>query len=469
MWHRHLGAALLGVLAAASFVHAQERSFADQLLDRFGQKITLSRDAELKKTLVDRGLIPSDARSVTIDRAFMDRVVGNEAYWNEVRKVRYHVGDRIFVFKDGTRPHNRAEIKKINADGTYDVEVWDRTDATNPSSWIDAETGNAPGFDPKAVVRGDVKIVKMTHAEIDRANGYVDPGKGGDYLVAGLRDGADYDQDVDLVSPERDPELRKAVAYGTSVVDEWIKTGKLDLTLPADEAGRKAKLEEISKAHRMIFWDVYEHTGIAGSGGTGYPSNETTLIENGKRMIGSYKLAEVGKCSSRAQWVTAVIREVGRRIGLEIRGIRNSGHSRAILRVADGTRYGVDDYWRDYDRFAHLDTQPATYELFPDKGVLPEHQVPFASTAERKKLRAGGLSKPFFDRLEALTKGQPDPAKAVTTPEELVRRAREAGARAIGGDLTTRAPREPSRTRGVAALLEDRVQEATTRDRASRR
>src|SRR5690348_14544278 len=104
MWQRHLGAALLGVLATASFVHAQERSFADRLLDRFGQKVTLSKDPALKKELVERGLIPSDARTVTLDRAFMDRVVGNERYWNEVRKVRYHVGDRIFVVKDGTRP-----------------------------------------------------------------------------------------------------------------------------------------------------------------------------------------------------------------------------------------------------------------------------------------------------------------------------------------------------------------------------
>lgn len=463
---RLAGVALLGVLAATSFARAQDtRTLPEQLLGRFGQTVTLSRDPELKKTLWDRGLIASDTAKVTIDRAFMDRVVGNEAYWNDVRKIRYHVGDRIWVVKDPERPHSRAEIKKINADGTYDVEVWDRTSGAGTTGWVDPVTGVTPGYDPKTVTREDAKIVRMTHAEVDRLNGLVDPGKGGDYLVNGLLNGSDYAADVDLVSPERDPELRKAVEYGNGVVDEWLRSGKLDLTLPKDPVAAAEKLKEIASAQRQIFWDVYEKTRISGSGGTGYPSNDTTLIENGKRMIGSYKLCEVGKCSSRSQWVTAVIREIGRRIGLEMRGVRSSGHSKAHIRVADGSRYMVDDYWTDYEKFAPLDRAPSTFELFPDHGVLPEHSVPFASPARRRALLAGGLPKSFFERLEAATNAKP------LTAAELVRLAREGGARAIGADLVSRTPRAstPSRTPGLSGLLDERIHGATTPDRATRR
>jgi hypothetical protein len=56
------------------------------------------------------------------------------------------------------------------------------------------------------------------------------------------------------------------------------------------------------------------------------------------------------------------------------------------------------------------------------------------------------------------------------TAEELIEAARRGGASAIGADLTVRSGvRGPSNTRGASGLLEDRMKEATSTDRADER
>lgn len=391
----------LVVLALAPAVEAQP--LPERLLARFGETVDLGADRALRDELALRGVIASTANSVRIDRAFLTKLAGNEAFWNEVRRVRYRVGDRVFVRTTNEqgeeRITHRAEIARIE-DGIYVVNVWDPP-ATKTSAASHVE-------------RTNVRAVRVSHAELDSLNGFVDPGHGADYTVFGIKDGlyASYGPDVDLVSPSKDEALRSAVAWSNARVDDLIASGKLVLSLAGDRA--KA-LEEIARVQRDLIAEFFGRFNVTGE--PGYPSADAASVVDGRRLVGSYFRTKLASCTPKAEWMTAILREVGRRAGFDVRGTRTTLHSAMTIRTADGERFMMDPHQGVV--LAPLDDYDRNFVRFADAGPLPVDRTTFLDEAARIELRRG-VAPDFASRLAARERAPRSPglAEALTNRVE---------------------------------------------------
>jgi hypothetical protein len=492
---RAFAPALLAVLAVASLALGQDaKSLPETLLARFGQTVDLTNDADLKTQLYDKGLITKTAKKVMIDRPFIEHAVGTEAYFNEVRTIRYHVGDRIFV-KDATGEISaRAEIAAILPNGRYTVNVWDRftgneVEAPTLAGPVDPVTGLAPaGSTPAKLAiekpngktgivsdpapwlrRVNERAVVLTHKEVDALNGYVDPAPGESYLVNGYVDG-NYAENSDIVDLAKDKTLRDRVAAANKLADDMIKSGELDLALPAKAAKRPGALERIGAAQRKLIEAIFDANKMS----YGNPDSPAEFMVDGKRMVGRYLAAAEGKCTGQAMAVGAILREVGRRAGFDVRQIRANGHSFLTVMTGDARRYIMDpagtaltNWEAPWLKLANTDyvTDRGPYashyfnhlSFFADAGVVT---TKFLSMGKRAIASAGGVARDFLDRLDAKA-GLPAPpakAKAKGSADDMIAAARRGGSAAIGGDLVDRGPRSP----GMTSVLRGRVAERAT-------
>jgi hypothetical protein len=478
MFSRRFTGAIALAIALAGTALAQEPTLAEQLLDRFGQTVERTADPILFQTLYGRGLITKDTHSVKLDRELIEKVVGNQAYFNEVRKIRYHVGDRIFVKDASDELSIRAEIAKVNPDGTYSVKVWDRPSSETTTAVVngvvDPVTGLPPAGSSPAVLdvlqpdgslrsvidrapwltHWNERKVVLTHEQVDELNGYVDPAHGGSYLVNGFVSDS-YTTNGDVVDLTKDATLRERVVAANGLADVMIKSGELDLSLPADKSARPAALERIAAAQRKLVDAIFEANRME----YGNPDSPPAFMIGGRRMVGRYLAAAMGKCTGQAMALGAILREVGRRMGFDVRQIRASGHSFFVLVTGDMKRYLIDpagnalhvknDVWPLWLRFANLDftTDRGPYadhyfnhlSYFADEGVTPKDKTTFQSTPQRTDL-ARGASTEFLRRLDA---------KPTTGADRAVQRATRSG--------------------GMTATLERRVHDAHSVDRAEER
>ena len=442
---RKLTGALLVAIALSGVAVAQEKPLAEQPLDRFNQTVERADDPILFRTLYERGLVTKDTKSVTLDRGFVEKAVGNEAYFNEVRKIRYHVGDRVFVKDEGGELSVRAEIAKINPDGTYTVKVWDRPSSETTTATVNGEVDPVTGLPPAGsspatldVLQpdGSVKTVTdpapwlthwnerevvLTHSQVDELNGYVDPGHGGSYFVNGYVS-SNYTPNGDVVDLSKDATLRERVAAANELADGMIKSGELDLSLPANPSARPAAFARIAAAQRKLVDAIFEANRMK----YGDPDYATEFMLDGKRMVGRYLAAAEGKCTGQAMALGAILREVGRRVGFDVRQIRASGHSFLTLMTGDLKRFLIDPAgtalhesyptgdWTTWLKFANMDftTDRGPYasnyfqhlSFFADEGVAPSDATTFRNAAQRKALARGAPAN-LFDRTTTRTAG----------------------------------------------------------------
>jgi hypothetical protein len=379
---RRFAVALLWIALAASTAVAQDKgSLAERVLPYLGQTVDLSKDKDLAHDLYARGLLSGAAQSVTIDAAFLDRAVGSDRLYNETHSIRYRDGMRVFVRINGNVEY-RGQIEKTNDDGTYDVNVWER-----PSYWlvtpgvagtdVDPVTGNVPDDSTPDEVRvgPDVKngggdlvelrapwlerpnahVVKMTHAELDELNGFSDPGHGGAYRVRGLVGGV-VTADAHIVDFEQDATLKAKVADAQARADRMIESGELDLALPHDPAARAAKLDAISAAQRKLILEIFEANPL--------PYQTPAPVQGPDQLVGANFDKMAASCTGMTYAFGAILREVGRRVGFDLRGLLTSAHSLATIRTSNGDRFAFDpagavitgvEHWGPWARLANLD------------------------------------------------------------------------------------------------------------------
>lgn len=369
--------ALVASAAAPRAAFAQGEPLAMRLLERMGANIDLRSDPELKKELVDRGLIPRSASSVRVDPQLVERVVGNDRFLNETRGIRYRTGDRVFVNTNGNL-NVRGEIEGINADGTYRVRTWDRVESVNPPNIgdaVDPFTGRSrrgtppttirrPGatttetVDDPWLIRHNERTVTITHDEIDRLNGVVDPGEGGrEYSVNGY-----------VVNLEHDAVLKERVDAAMKAIDGLIASGRLDLTLPSDPDARAKKIAEITEFQVRLVMEIFKSNPMGYLRGTDAQRrwdrmhSDPEMRLGGRLMVGGVLKYAVGVCSDQTAALAAVMREVGRRVGFDVRVIHGAtidggGHNFMTFRLANGYRFIMDPSWH-----SQVDTPYAALE-----------------------------------------------------------------------------------------------------------
>lgn len=489
---RRAALAVLFSMFIGGIAQAQDRPLPEVLLQFLGQEVDLRANPELATQLASRGIIERSRSKVKVDAAFIERVLGNERYL-EFSNARYHPGDRVYVQENG-KTHYRAEIVSINDDGSYKVKVWDKLKSLEtPSSGkpVDPITGKVTDARNAPLTRvevpqpdGSVKIesllepwnerpnlreITVPHAELDRLNGKVDPK--GAYRVNGY-----------LVDSEKDVVLRKAIEVANRHVDQLIKDGKLDLTLPSDPAAAKAKIEQIAAIQREVIVHLFKTNEMSYTdhGKGGYwdqqydeMKKDQTFMVNGERLVGAVLKWGVGICTDQTAALNSIFREVGRRLGFDVRvvnGMYTGGyHNFEDVHTVDGKNFINDPSWHSQSStpwaalenidFATYDTRPWANRAFATFNEAVSEPTKFRDNAARSR-DAGDV---FLEKMLAADAQKRVAAGA--TPDAAVKAAIEAN-RAVLGDtnrLYASVVAQVSRTPGVAGALgnNDRLADRT--------
>jgi hypothetical protein len=508
-------AALIVVALAGPALADPPKSLLERLTERVGETLDVKKDAALIQEVVDRGLIERGRATLQVDASLLKRVIGNERY-RARQAVRYFVGDRILVEQNG-EINQRAEIAGVNKDGTYSVKVWDKYSGSyDPAVWddeqnadarpiIDALTGRLP--DPKKaewattidvtaadgtttqktmfepwLERPNERTITLTHDEVERLNGVRNPGSNGEsYMVNGF-----------LVDPKVDKVLAERIEGARQKLDDLIKSGKLDLTLPQDAKAANEKLGEISNVLRQYYLDMSEANRM------GYPDKpefqqlasqrdaDQTMRVNGQTLVGAMLKWGVGVCFEQTAALGAIGRAVGRVIGVDFLAvsgmISGGGHSYGKLRFPDGKSFLTDPSWLAQDAtrgtewlenidFATFDARHWSARQIRGVDEDMDHPTAFADPATRAKISSPVATTAFEDVLSAVVaqrmKGDAALTKTAAVRSTVLEFATEVPA---GTDRTVleakvaadaRGARGATVSTGITTLLDDRIHAAT--------
>ncbi len=497
--------AVVFALLLSGIARAQDRPLPELLLGHLGKTVDLKANPELATQLANRGLIERGRASLKVDAAFMERVLGNERYL-EFANTRYHPGDRVYVQENG-KTHYRAEIVGVNNDGSYRVNVWDKLKSLEtPKSGkpVDPITGLVSDKDkrtaPKTRVEvpqpdGTVKIetllepwnerpnlreIVITHAELDRVNGKVAPF--GPYRVNGY-----------LVDPAQDAVLRKAIEKANRHVDKLIKEGKLDLTLSSDPAEAKRQIDRIAAVQREVIVHIFKTNEMSYTdhGNGGYwdkqyeeMNKDQSFMRQGERLVGAVLKWGVGVCTDQTAALNSIYREIGRRLGFDVRvvnGMYTGGyHNYENVRTVDGKNFFNDPSWHSQSEtpwaalenidFSTFDTRPWANRAINTFNEAVSDPTTFRDTQARSRDAGDAFLESMLeaDAKERIAKG--------VAPDVAVKQAIEANKGVLGdvSRLQAAVVSRVSRTAGLnGALASDRVVDrtrtATSVDRARSR
>lgn len=381
---RVLGFALALLVWASAPAHAQESDLASEIAAKVGQNVDLRADASLRGKLLAHGLIDAEAFNVHVTPEFARKVFSVESFYNHVFVSRYHVGDRLLIEDDGSggKISNRAEIKSILPDGRYEVTVWDKPEAlTHPSTsgHVDVFTGQPSGSWQTAtkilvhqpdgttkeessttpwLVHDNERTEIMTHDQIEKLNGVVDPS--GPYRVNGW-----------TIDASSDPVLAARIEKARADAERLLPASLL--ALPEDPKARAEQLDKISKAQEALFNQIFKDNFI------NHPGNEPAAT---KRMqeylqqhpemrgkVGAVIASQCGVCTDQAAAMVAILNAVAPRAGFSSLAIggptiaQNAGHGFVELRFANGHLAMYDVTWHfEHETKAVDNLDFATYD-----------------------------------------------------------------------------------------------------------
>ncbi|HZU98424.1 MAG TPA: hypothetical protein VFF73_17080 [Planctomycetota bacterium] len=476
-----------GLLLLLLAVQARAQDVVSDLEKRLGKTVDLSADPTLKKELVANGLVNRDATSIDVTPQLVTTAIGVQRFRNHVDVVRYHVGDRILVEQPGSggKYSPRAEIKGINADGTYDVEVWGKPQVDNPRPvWghVDVFTGLPQGVskpsatDTPWLTRNDAHEVVMTQAEIDALNGKVAPTA--PYKVNGW-----------TIDPANDPVLKDRLDKAWRTVEKLFPADVL--ALPQDLEARTKKLEEIARLQEKALGEIFADNFIEHPGNNPRANDRMrqTLADHpdlaGK--IGAVLDSACGVCTDQAAAMVSILDDVGARMGLTARAIggatirENAGHGFVALRFANGKLGMYDVTWHFQGDKTPVDSMDyATWEGVQGSNRKIDwisqqttDETPFVDRARAQDLYRG-YTAPEGETLLAAQAAQLAATKGIPLGEAAEKVfSRNTGPEKIAGDfslaeLTNRAgslgtippASSPGLLSRLGGLLSDRVQGA---------
>ena len=351
----------------------------EELARSYGKTIPISTTEGIGEVLWMAGLVKTGQTEVEVTDKLVRDVVAVRSFF---APAQYRVGERIFVKDAGGKLSYRAEIRKVNADGTYEVEVWDKLKSVSypdfgPDDWrrrINPETGELsnPGmttvempdgrnaqFERPWLERPNARTIRMEHAEIAAINNPADVAWKARYDVFGyiidpygVENGQPYD-----------PVLRARLDQAMKKVDKLVASGELDLRLPADPVERAKQLDRITEAQRDLIREIWAQNPMSylrGDNATAKwnaaMADPTLKDAGGRHKIGAQLKAAVGVCSDQTAGMTSVLREVGRRAGFDVKPLNGAtldggGHAFMVIRLANGQRHIMDPSWHAVSSF----------------------------------------------------------------------------------------------------------------------
>ena len=148
----------------------QNDTWLTELIQNKGKVIPIETIKGLGQALWMGGLVPEGRFDLNVTEGLIESVIQIRQFF---ASPRYNIGDRIWV-KKGNSISPRAEITKINPDGTYDVLTWEKPKSLevdwNPGGGIEVDPTTGELVDPgKTLVQyEDPKTGQMVEKWMER-------------------------------------------------------------------------------------------------------------------------------------------------------------------------------------------------------------------------------------------------------------------------------------------------------------